>query len=254
MRTPTPVDLWHRLFGLLLLCAAAASLAASSGCNSLAANGMNAEGVRLFEQAHYQEAIYRFHKAIEGDPKNADGYYNLASAYHRLATLNKSESDRKQADQYYRMCLDHDPNHQNCHRGLAVLMTENGQTDAAFKMLEDWAKREPSLPAPRIELARLHEEHGNTDEAKKYLLEALAVDPDNAKALAALGHLREQAGDSVQALANYQRSLWNDRFQPEVAARVEALKTALNPHQMMTTPPAAAGGAEAVAGGASAVR
>jgi tetratricopeptide (TPR) repeat protein len=254
VRTPTQIDLGKRLLAVAILAAAAACLATSAGCNSLAANGMNAEGVRLFEQANYREAIYRFHKAIEEDPKNADGYYNLASAYHRLGTLGKSESDWKQADQYYRMCLDHDPNHQNCHRGLAVLLADQGRADDAFKMLEEWAKREPTLPAPRLELARLHEEHGNTEEAKRYLLEALATDPDNARALAALGRLREQTGETVQALANYQRSLWNDRFQPEVAARVDALKAAVNPRQMITAPPASTGGTQVVTGGSTAVR
>jgi len=248
---PAQAFLWKHAYVLLLLAVASGCLLSAGGCNGLAAQGMNAEGVRLFEQARYEEAIDRFHKAISENPNNADGYYNLASAYHRLWTLNKRETDLKQADQYYRMCLDRNLNHRDCHRGLAVLMVEQGRREEAFGLLEEWAQREPTLPAPRIELARIYEEQGDLDNAKRYLLEALAVDHDNARALAALGRLREQTGETVQALADYQRSLWHDRFQPEVAARADALKAALNPRQMMTAP---GGGTQIATGGATQVR
>jgi len=232
----TKADRWERRFALPLLAAVAGCLLAAAGCNSLASQGMNAEGVRLFDQAHYQEAVHRFHEAIDENPDNPDGYYNLASAYHRLGTINQSESDLMQAEQYYHMCHDRDPNHRQCFRGLAVLLIEQGRQDEAFQLLTDWAEREPASAAPRIELARLHEEFGDPEQAKQYLLEALAVDHENAKALAALGRLREQTGETAQALADYQRSLWHDRFQPEVAARVAALKSALDPTQMLASP------------------
>lgn len=247
----TQADLRDRFFVVLLLAAAAGCLLLAAGCGGLAAQGMNADGVRLYDQARYEDAVHRFHEAINKDPESADGYYNLASAYHRLGTINKRESDLNQADQYYRMCLDRDPNHQDCHRGLAVLLRERGHGDEAFKLLEDWAQREPSLPGPKIELARLCEESGDREKAKKYLLEALAVDHENAKALAALGRLREQTGETVQALADYQRSLWHDRFQPEVAARAAALKAAVDPQHMMTTP---AAGTNTVNSGSAMVR
>jgi hypothetical protein len=38
--------------------------------------------------------------------------------------------------------------------------------------------------------------------------------------------LREVSGDRAQALANYQRSLAINRFQPEISARVAALQAA----------------------------
>lgn len=250
---PTAIRAGHRqrAFVLSLLALAAVCLALSAGCNGLASQSFNAEGVRLFEQARYEESIHRFHEAINENPDSADGYYNLASAYHRLGTLNASASNLKQADQYYRMCLDRDPNHEACHRGLAVLMIEQGHRDEAFRTMEEWAKSEPTSAAPRVELARLYEESGDTEQAKKYLVEALAVDHEDARALAALGRLREQTGDTAQALADYQRSLWHDRFQPEVAARVDALKAAMNPRQMMTAP---AGGTKVVDGGTAVVR
>ena len=234
-----------KLLAALALAGAACSLVALAGCQ-LAAKGQNAEGVRLFEQAYYQGALTRFQQAVQTDPQNADGYYNLARTYQQLGKANQNKAELDQAESLYNQCLDRNHDHQDCHRGLAVLLRDQGRTPEAFRLLEGWSERSPTLAGPKIELARLHEEAGNRDAAKQQLVEAVAADPNNAKALAALGKLREETGNAVQALSDYQRSLAINRFQPQVAARVAALQTALAPApQGMTptslTPPTAPG-------------
>jgi len=249
--TATAASFGGRPFASVWMVLAGVCLWAGAGCGGFAAQGKNAEGVRLFQLARYQDAIQQFHEAINNDPKNADGYYNLASAYHRLGLLDGDESKLKQAEHYYLMCHDRDPDHRECYRGLAVLLVKQGRKDEAFSLLQDWADRQPAMAAPKIELARLYEESGDVEAAKTHLLEALAVDHENARALAALGKLREQTGETMQALADYQRSLWHDRFQPEVAARANALKAALNPTAMMTAP---AGDSQVATGGSTLIR
>jgi tetratricopeptide (TPR) repeat protein len=209
-------------------------LAGASGCGGLAARGRNAEGVRLFDQARYQEAIGQFQLAVTYDPNNADGYYNLGAAHHRLGVLTQDPSEFAQAEHYYNQCLDRQENHRQCYRGLAVLLVEQERSEEAFRLIEGWAERDPASPEPKIELARLFEEFGDRQAAKQRLLEALSADPQNARALAALGKLREQAGERALALNDYQQSLWHDRFQPEVAARVAALQSAVGPSPMTT--------------------
>ena len=206
----------------------ALGLCLTSGCGSFAARGLNADGVRRFEQAQYQDAIGRFQKAIANDPNNADGYYNLAAAYYRLGTVNKRQSDLDQAESYYNQCLDRNPDHAECYRGLAVLLAEQSRSEEAFRLMEGWVDRRPNLPEPKIELARLFDESGDRNSAKERLIEALTIDPDHPRALAALGNIRQQMGEHAQALADYQRSLWHNRFQPEIAARVAALQSTLN--------------------------
>jgi tetratricopeptide (TPR) repeat protein len=215
-------------------------LASIAGCGSFAAQGRNAEGVRLFQQARYQEAIQQFHQAINTDPNNADSYYNLASTYHRMGTLNSSQADLKQAEHYYLMCRDRNANHSECYRGLAVLMIQQGRSEEAFRLLEDWAERQPALAEPKMELARLYQEFGDVSAAKEHLLEALAIDHNNPRIEAALGGLREKTGEKAQALENYQRSLALNRFQPEVAARVAALQgqTGASSRATIVAPPA----------------
>jgi len=198
------------------------------GCQ-LVANSQNSEGVRMFDQAYYQGALQRFQQSVQSDPSSPDGYYNLARTYHQLGKLHNQASDFQQAESYYHQCLDRDPNNQDCYRGLAVLLIEQNRSGDAFKLMEGWAARNPALAAPKIELARLYEETGNKEAAKHQLVDALGVDPNNARALAALGKLREDAGETAQALANYQRALQIDPRQPQLASRVGALSTPVAP-------------------------
>jgi tetratricopeptide (TPR) repeat protein len=206
--------------GLLLL----GLLLTLTGCGEIAAQGRNAEGVRLFQQAQYQEAMRQFHGATYDDPNDADAYYNLAATYHRIGRLERRKSDLDQAECYYNQCLDRNPNHTDCHRGLAVLLAEQGRKDDAFRLIEGWVQRQPASADAKIELARLNDEFGNRKAAEEQLIEAIAVEPANPRALTALGKIREDAGDKAQALANYQRSLGQDNRQPQVASRVTALQ------------------------------
>lgn len=203
---------------------ASCSLLWVSGCGSFAAQGMNAEGVQLFSEARYDAAIQEFHKAINNDPRNADGYYNLAATYHRMGTQTGNKQYLQQAEQYYRMCQDHDPDHCQCYRGLAVLLVQQGRSEEAFHLIATWADRQPTLAEPKIELARLYQEFGNLEAAKSHLNEAVRVDPHNARALAALGSLHERLGEQTAALQDYQQSLARDPAQPELAARVAMLQ------------------------------
>jgi tetratricopeptide (TPR) repeat protein len=206
-----------------------------AGC-SVASHGHNAQGVSYYRQGRYQEAVVNFERAIATDPKNADGYYNLAATYHKLGLVSHNEQELKQAEDLYNQCLDRDENHRDCYRGLAVLLAEEGRSDEAFRLLDGWSHKYPSAATPKVELARLSEEFGRYDVAKDHLVDALQTDPHDARALAALGRLRERSGNQGQALAVYQRSLSNNRFQPDVAARISSIKTALTPPSFTTSP------------------
>ena len=210
---------------LAMSCALVATLIvlSASGCGMVSYQ-QNTEGVRLFQQAYYQEAVNQFQQAMQNDPYNADSYYNLAATYHRLGKMYQRPNDIAQAEGLYHQCLDRDPNHKDCYRGLAVLLAEQGRSDEAFRLVQGWSDRNPALADARVELARLHEEFGDREKAMSQLVDALAVAPNNTRALTALGRLREQAGDTSQALANYGRALQQDSNQPELAARVAALQ------------------------------
>ena len=224
----------NRFYRRAVVLTCALLLVCGSGCAMLS-DSQNQQGVKMFEQSYYQGALQRFQQAIQTDPSNPDAYYNLARTHHQLGKLHNQLSDLQQAESYYHQCLDHNPNHQDCNRGLAVLLVEQGRSADAFKLVENWAARSPSLAAPKIELARLYEETGNREGAKQQLIDAVGVDPNNSVALAALGKLREESGETAQAVANYQRSLSANPNQPQLATRVATLTTPAAP--MWTAPP-----------------
>lgn len=161
---------------------------------------------------------------MAADRTNADAYYNLAATYHKVGVQNKDTTSLASAESLYRQCLDINPNHVDCRRGLAVLMTETNRTDEAFAMLRQWVATNPTLADARVELARLHEEYGDLRTAETQLAESLQINPSNWRAHAALGRLREQSGDYAQALANYQRAYQLNQFQPQLAERIASLQ------------------------------
>ena len=212
----------HRLPAFFLL--AGLLVVAGSGCEWVS-RSQNVTGVDLYEQGNYGAAIEQFQLAIQNNPGDADSYYNLGATYQRLGKLTHDPAYSQQAEQYYRLALDMNPNHADCNRGMAVLYVEENRPTEAFALLHRWTQRSPGCPEPRIELARLYEEFGNRDLARTHLEEALALQPSNPRALTALGKLKEDSGDRTQALAIYQRSLQYNPGQPEVQSRVAMLES-----------------------------
>ncbi len=214
-----------------------------AGCGGITASSRNTEGVALFQQARYNEALKDFQEASYAEPSNADAFYNMAATYHRIGKQFNSPADLKMAEDYYNLCLDRNDNHTACYRGLAVLLAEEGRSPEAFRLLEGWVARQPNAADAKIELARLSEEFGDKNAAKERLIEALAVQKDNPRALKALAKLQDDSGNLQQALTNYQRSLAADSRQPEVAARIAALQANVTP----ASPTAPAGGTQMIA-------
>lgn len=214
----------QRRSGLWVLASfvAGAILSSAAGCQS-GATTQNAQGTTLYQQGQYSAAMQEFQKVIATDPQNADGYYNLAATTHRLGVQRKDAAMLGQAEALYNQCLDHSPNHVECHRGLAVLLVDTGRPDRAFALMKNWAAQNPTSAEPRIELARLYEEANEPQTAQKYLENAVQVDANNPRAWLALGRLREREGDLVQAMQNYQRSLTINPSQPMVNERVAVL-------------------------------
>jgi tetratricopeptide (TPR) repeat protein len=210
--------------------------------------GQNTLGVRLYQQGRYTEALQQFQTAQTSDPTNPDTFYNLASTYHKLGVAQKDAKLIEQAESLYNQCLDLQPNHVDCHRGLAVLLAESGRPDRAMALLRNWATTNPQMADPRIELSRLNQEFGQTKLAEQYLDEALALNPNDYRAWTARGQMRESSGDLNQAIQNYQQSLAINSLQPELYQRVASLNVKIAQNSMaqpvggwtaQTTPPPA---------------
>lgn len=194
---------WTCLIGSMIV---GIILTTLTGCQ-WASGSQNTQGAALYNQGQYTAAMEQFRKAIASNPTDPDGYYNLAATTHQLGNQRQDPNLIRQSESLYNQTLDHDPNHVDAHRGLAVLLIDSGRPDRSFALMKNWAAQNPTLAEPRIELARLYEEHGEPQVALKYLEDAVQTDANNPRAWLALARLREQGGDPVQALQNYQRAL-----------------------------------------------
>ena len=212
-----------------------ALLMCTAGCR-MVAQGRNVDGVRYFQQGQYPTALARFDSALTVDPQNADTFYNKAAVYHRMGLATRDSNTLTQAESLYNQCLNINPNHVDCHRGLAVLLSETGRTDKAFTLLRNWTIQSRQSADARVELARLYEESGDGRSAETALNEALALDLRNWRAHAALGRIKEQAGDFPQALQNYQYAYSINRYQPELQQHIAMLQSRVNPIQATPAP------------------
>jgi tetratricopeptide (TPR) repeat protein len=209
-------------------------LSLAAGCGGITAASKNTEGLQLYQQARYTDALREFQEASYADPSNADALYNMAATYHRIGKQYNSPADLRMAEDYYNRCLDKNESHTPCYRGLAVLLAEEGRQPEAFHLLQNWAMKQPNSADARVEIARLSEEVGDKNAAKEYLIEALAKQSDNPRALTALAKLQEDSGNYQQALVNYQRSLQADSRQTQVATRITALQNGVAPSSFYT--------------------
>lgn len=218
---------------------ALAGLFFASGCQ-IASNGLNAEGTRHHLSGNHPAAVSRFQEAIRADPMNPDSYYNLGATYHQLAKIHGDESYWEQAENYYHQCLDksevRQQEHVDCYRALTVLLVDRGEEESAFKLLRGWTNKSPTSAEAKVELARLHHEFNDPTGEEEQLLAATQIDPYHARARSALGQLREKEGDLPQAMTNYNYSLSSNPAQPQVAARVVALKSAAVTDPLQPTP------------------
>ena len=210
-----------------------------SGCG-LSATGTNMQGKQLFDQGQYAQAIEMFQRSINADPRNADGYYNMAAAYYYLGKQQKNVAWSQQADQLYRQALSLDPDHVDAYRGLSALLMDEGRTQEAFQLVQNWRVQQPDNPEPVIELARLYRESGDSAAATQLLADALHIDGNHARALKAMGMMREESGEYDLALQNYTRSYEANNSQTDVAQKIASLQGATRTAQN-TTPPVQTG-------------
>ncbi len=196
---------------------------AVSGCGMVAQN-RNADGLRYFNRGQLAVAQARFEAAKQANPRNADAYYNLGAVAHLQGFQTRNTAQLGQAESLYRQCLAYNPNHVDCHRGLAVLLAQTQRVDQAFELMKNWSVTSPQSADARVELARLYEEYGDLRTAELQLQQALQLDLSNSRVHASLGSVKEKMGDLPQALANYQRSYSLNTFQPDLPTRIASLQ------------------------------
>jgi tetratricopeptide (TPR) repeat protein len=144
-----------------------------------------------------------------------------------MGTKSLDSGFLQESEVLYNRCLDLDTDHSDCHRGLAVLLTQTNRKQEAFDLLVNWGKDRPHLADPEVELARLYQEAGDVQATRKHLEQACSIDRNHPRAWKALAALNDSQGNTELALAQYQRSYILDNHQTELATRITSLNQQL---------------------------
>jgi tetratricopeptide (TPR) repeat protein len=176
-------------------------------------------GIQNFQKGEFDRARADFQAALALLPNNASLLYNLGQCCDRLG-------QREQAERYYRLCLQQQPNDVDCRHALNVLLVQNGRLAEARQMVQDWLAREPKLSAAYAEDGWLYQHQGDPISALKRYQEAVNLDPHNRVALIGMGQIyEEKLNQPSRALKLYLMALNDDPHQLDLVKRVNHLRT-----------------------------
>jgi predicted TPR repeat methyltransferase len=103
------------------------------------APALNNLGVVLMADGRTDEALAAYEKAVAVAPETADYRYNLANALKKCRRLHEAVAS-------YRRAVNLDPTHIGAWQGLARVLIESGQREAALTMFDEWLAKAPANP------------------------------------------------------------------------------------------------------------
>lgn len=176
-------------------------------------------GVQHFQKGEFDRARADFQAALALLPNNYSLLYNVGQCYDQLGQV-------QQAEHYYRLCLQQQPNDRDCRHALNVLLVKNGRMADARQMVNEWLASEPKLSAAYAEDGWLYERQGDPISAIKRYQEALNIEPHNTLALIEMGRIyEEELNLPSRALKLYQMALEYEPHQVDLVKRVNRMRT-----------------------------
>jgi tetratricopeptide (TPR) repeat protein len=134
-----------------------------------------AEGSKALDERRYQDAAQAFTKAIEADPKDYSGHFNLALAD---GFLNNDAG----ATAEYRKTLELKPGLFEAEMNLGLVYMRQKDAAAALPLFEDAARQKPKEFPVVYHLAEAAAASGANDKAAMAFQAALELDPKSAPA------------------------------------------------------------------------
>jgi tetratricopeptide (TPR) repeat protein len=151
-----------------------------------------------------QPAILEFQKAIAIDATRGDGYYAAAQMLRRAQQFTE-------ADSWYRLALERDPQQNSWYISWANNARSAGDLTQALSIYWETARLFPDYPASYYEMAWAYYLKGEHEEAKDNIKKALSLmNPPDAWYYVRAGQILELCGDNDQALEAYRNALTVD--------------------------------------------
>jgi len=166
------------------------------------------EGVQLFQQGKYEEAIALFQKVIEKDPDNVDAHYSLA-----LSLLRSGKQD--EAIALLEKVKEMKPDMMETYLALGECYFNKGENDKAVSYFEKALEIEPNNAEVYYNLGIIHYKNDRTDDAVKNFITSKSLDPGYAPTYYQLGLAYIKKGEMDKAIQNLEMFLEKDPDSPQ---------------------------------------
>lgn len=188
------------------------------------------QGILLFQLKRYSEArdtLLNGATLLESAPDNIRQRYEpriylyLGHTYRKLGELELARAS-------YERSLEFDEEWVGAMLGLAEVSIAEGETQAAFQLLEQLVALKPASPAPNLRLAQLHVDQGDLPAAREAAEQLTSSYSTYAAGWQLLGYIAFNQGDYASALAAYRRYLQLSPGDPGVERRVLEIERLLD--------------------------
>lgn len=147
-----------------------------------------------------QDAIQKFHKALEFDPKIVDAHFMLGNEYFKLDDYDKALEE-------FRKALELKPDYEFAMINLANTYLKMGKTDEALAGFEYFLKKNPENTQILARIGELYLTKQNPDKAMTYLNQALKANPETSWVYNIIGLVYLQKKQQKEAEAAFLKAL-----------------------------------------------
>jgi tetratricopeptide (TPR) repeat protein len=158
------------------------------------ANSWNNLGLLAAREAHPDEAIKSFQKALQLSPDHSIALINLGSAYRQTKRWDD-------ARKIYEHALAVNPNNAEANYGIGMVYAQNDNTNEAFNSLQTALKLRPAYPEALNNLGILYLRTQRRDQAVASFEECIRVAPDFDQAYLNLARIYAIEGTAEKARA-----------------------------------------------------
>jgi Flp pilus assembly protein TadD len=157
-------------------------------------------GTVLVAHGRVDEALARYHEAVQLDPGNSDAQFNLGLT---LAGRNELDAALVHLNEAVRLV----PHSALAQCDLGIVLTEKGDLAGALRHLTESLRFDPRSSAAHNALGVVLARQGNPAEAGKEFAKAVQLQSDNAEAQANLGFVLAQLGRMDEAVRHWETAV-----------------------------------------------
>jgi tetratricopeptide (TPR) repeat protein len=175
------------------------------------------QGVKLFQEGKFDQAIASFEAVLKDKDDFAEGYYNLGMAYLRNGETDKALAAIKRA-------VELKPGFLEAYFGLGQIYVEKGDYQEAIGVFNKAIAAAPEAPEPYLNLGILYFNNKQDDLAEAALLKAAALKPAFPQPYYQLGLLYLRKDEVEKSRQNFEKFLSLAPEAPEATAVREMLE------------------------------